>query len=110
MNLTLTINGEKKNFYSRGLTAGASFLAYDMLEEMGDRAKSNTLYDKEHREELLRFVVDFFGKQFTEQEFLEGCEDSFFNIVPTMLRSVVAGVSAKVQSFPNVPAGSPEKA
>lgn len=99
MKLTLNINGELKDFYSRGITAGASLAAYDLMERI-DLSSSNELYGKEHRESLLRFVVDLFNGQFTEQDFLEGCEDSFFSVVPGMLQSVVAGVSAKIKEFP----------
>lgn len=112
MKLTLINGDQKKDFYTRGISAGASLAAYDLLDEIGEKAKDDpaALYGKAHREQLLRFVVELFGGQFTEQEFLEGYMDSFFTGVPEMLRSVVAGVNAKVQAFPNVPAGDAAKA
>jgi hypothetical protein len=110
MKLTIVLDGEKRDFYAHGLTAGASWTAFDLLDEIAARTESGSLYDKEHRETLLRFIVELFGHQFTEQEFLEGYRDSFYNAAPDMLRSVIAGITAKVQSFPNVPAGAAEEA
>lgn len=110
MKLTLVLDGKSTDFYSRGITAGASLTAFDLLEGIDDKAKAGGLYTKEHREELLRFVVELFSGQFTEQQFLEGCADSFFNVVPGMLRAVVAGVQAKAAAFPNAAAGGEPKA
>jgi hypothetical protein len=71
--------------------------------------EAEALYDAEQREELLQFVVDLFGGQFTREEFLDGFQDSFFAGVPAILRAVVDGINAKVRAFPNVEAGPGEE-
>lgn len=102
MKLTLTLEGKKKEYYSRGQNAGASLRAFRLQEDMERRMAADpvVVYDEEHIEELTGFVVELFGGQFTEQEFLEGCTESFFVIIPALLQSAVQGTNAAIQEFP----------
>lgn len=106
MKIKLNIGGKQREFYSKGLTARASLKAFEYLEEIENKALSgeDKLYGPEQMERLLDFVVSLFGNQFTEDEFLDGYEGSFYSDVPEMLRAVVAGVMAKTEEFPNVKA------
>lgn len=102
MKLTLTIDGKKKEYHTRGIPMRASIAAFraqeDLTRRMQDGAES--LYDEEHIESLLQLVVDLFDRQFSEQDLLDGCNDSFFVVIPAMLDSIVQGVNAAIQEFP----------
>lgn len=103
MKITLNIDGNKKEFYSKGLTARASLKAFEYLEDIDKRVLSDKdLYNEQHIELLLDFIVSLYGGQFSQAEFLDGYEGSFFTDVPEMLRSVVSGFNAKVSEFPNL--------
>ena len=101
MKLKLTIDGQEKEFMSHGISAAASLDAFDLMAEI-DNANEKELYGTAHREKMLDFVVHFFNDQFTATEFLNGCMDSFFSVVPAMMRTVIEGVNAKLQEFPNL--------
>lgn len=103
MKINLMIDGKKKEFYSRGLNARASLKAFEYLEEIENNVINGEgkLYSEEQVERLLDFVVSLFNNQFTEDEFLDGYEGSFYSDVPEMLRSVIAGFMAKTEEFPN---------
>ncbi len=98
--LTLRLNGKDKHFTADGLTMRASVTAYKLLAKMDETPGE---YPPEMIDELTGFVVQVFGEKFTVDDLLDGCKDSFFRVVPGMLRAVVLGVNEAIRSFPENP-------
>ena len=104
MKLTL-VNQESREetvYDSKGIPMAASLRAFELQEEIEKLGVEDpaALYEAEHREKLLDFVVLLFRYQFTAAQMLEECEDSFYALIPRLLSSVVQGVNAKIKEFP----------
>lgn len=98
--LTLKINGEDKVFTAEAITARVSVEAFKL------GSKSAVVlgnYTEAVRKELLTFVRKVFDDQFTEDEFMDGCMDSFFKVMPGILNAIVAGVGDALHEFPANP-------
>lgn len=112
MKITLRIDGELKVFDSRGISMKACHEAFDIQMEGAEMiAKGATnIYTPERIERMVLFVVALFRNQFTEQEFVDGYEDSFYALMPVLTDSVIEGITAKIQEFPpNAEAPKTEK-
>ncbi|MED1642265.1 hypothetical protein P4U99_03405 [Brevibacillus agri] len=91
MQITLRINGEEKTFTQDFISARMFRRAIEMQKHF----KSGSDMDENTLDEMVGFVAEAYGKQFTSDEFYDGIESA--KLIPTITQTIntVVGRSAK---------------
>lgn len=105
MKITLMVGGAERIFLAAPTarkTRDAYFLREKIREKMRNRGDAAG-FDEETTDEMLRWVVDVFDRQFTADEFLDGYAGWFFDIL-NMMDVMLASVTEEMHSgFPRPP-------
>jgi len=95
MKLTLKIEGKEKNFTT-------PFISGRMLRKTLEFQKTNDLTDinAELLDKMVDYVVDLFGKQFTQDEFYDGLEaGKMISTITSCLNEVIYGASKATEGL-----------
>lgn len=102
MKITLRIDGQERVFLSC-CTARKTRDAYFNREKVREKVKTGgaaAQFDEDTTDEMLRWVVDVFDRQFTADQFLDGYAGWFFDII-AMMDEMLEGVMDELTSdFP----------
>jgi len=91
---------ERKTYICPVLKGRAAMVAFELRDKLNLEKVEDIDFDTAKR--MILFVVDLFGKQFTEDELLDGL--TFKELMPTVLEcltAVLKGVDAKLGAIPN---------
>lgn len=103
MKITLKIGGEERVYLSSP-TARKTRDAYFNREKIREHLQADgSRFDEGTTDEMLRWVVDAFDRQFTADDFLDGYQGWFFDII-SMMDDMLAGVAGELDAgFPKPP-------
>lgn len=97
--ITLTIDGKAKTFHQL-VTARMCRTAYMEMEMYNQSFAGNKQkINEQMMDRLVRWLVESYGAQFTEEQFWDGYQGSFMEILQ-MMREIIMAVSDAVVEFP----------
>lgn len=95
--ITLNANGTRRTYRSTGVRMRACLEAYRLAEEY---EKCSGEYPEELIERCIEFVLEVFGRAFTQDDLLDGYEGSPFALFPQLIREVIAYANDRIVDFP----------
>lgn len=107
INITLHVRGMKATAYAADIRMRESLDAF-ALADAWDKAQG--VYSEALVDDVLRFIVRCFGRQFAVEDLLDGYEGSFYALAPNFLRAVIGYVAEQMTDFPPKAATTKAKA
>lgn len=93
MQITLRVNGENKTYTTDFISARM----FRRAIEMQGYFKSGANLDEDTLDELVGFVVEAYGKQFSIDDFYDGIESA--KLIPTITQTINAVVGKSVKAL-----------
>lgn len=107
ISITLHPRGMKPRTYQDDIRMRESMEAFELAKRWEDAAGN---YTPEILQEDAAFIARCFGRQFTEEELLDGYRGSLYVLVPNFLRAVIGYVAEEITNFPPKAAKATDRA